>query len=135
MFSVFSTDPDGPGPLQPVLLLQGTVKAGTIAALDGFSTASVLSAQVTYNGGIIFDALNSIGGTPTGSLSWSMLDAVNTVTGDPELTIGSNGYVVPFQANATGLFSTPAVPEPTTASILAASALGMLVRRRRSVRV
>ncbi len=49
-----------------------------------------------------------------------MLDATNTITGDPDITVGSNGYLVPFQANATGLFSTPAVPEPTTAALVGA---------------
>jgi hypothetical protein len=135
-FSVLSTDPDGPGPLKPVLLLQGAVSRGSITALDGESSGSVLSAQVTYTGGLIYDALiANPGATTTGSLSWSMLDETNTVTGQPAVTIDpGTGYLVPFSANATGLFSTPSIPEPATTSLLAVSSLAMMVRRRRSVR-
>ena len=133
-FQLFSTDPDGPGPLQRILLLEGTITKGAITALDGEDTASVLSAKVNYTDGLIYDALIAAGGTPTGSLSWSLLDILNDAS-LPSVTIDpGTGYFIPFHANATGLFSTPAIPEPTSAAIAGVSALAMLVRRRRSVR-
>jgi hypothetical protein len=130
-FSLLSDDPDGSDGGQPTVLLSGRVTGGSITALNGGDSGSVLSADVTYTGGAIFDALQASGGATTGSLSWSILDATSLLDGSPSITINpATGFLVPFSANATGLFSV-SVPEPTTAAVMGVSALGMLARRRR----
>ncbi len=88
------------------MLLSGRVTGGSITALNGGDSGSVLSADVQYTGGAIFDALQASGGATTGSLSWSILDATSLLDGSPSITINpATGFLVPFSANATGLFS------------------------------
>jgi len=123
-------------PLDGVLLLSGTISKASLTALNQEDTAGVLSSKVTYTGGAIYDALVAINGTvASGSLSWSLLDVLDngghsSVTIDPGTNLFTN-----FVSNGSGLFSTPAVPEPTSAAILGIPALAMLVQRRRTMRV
>lgn len=110
------------------LLLKGTIENAVVSGLAGSPTGAVLSAQVTYTGGLIHAALVAKGGLTTGDLSWSLLDItpkINKVLGTPPL-LGD------FKANATGQFSSPAIPEPASIGLLAISMVGLAARRRRS---
>ncbi len=53
-----------------------------------------------------------------------------SVSIDPATNLFTN-----FVSNGSGLFSTPAVPEPASAAVLGIPALAMLVQRRRTMRV
>jgi hypothetical protein len=132
-FSLYATSLLDSNPLHGQLLLTGTITKASITALNEANTASVLSSKVTYTGGAIFDALVAINGTTTtGSLSWSLLDVRD---GSPTVSINpATNLFTPFLANGSGLFSTPTVPEPTSAAILGLPALAMLVQRRRTMR-
>jgi len=115
-FQVWSHDP-GTG---SVLLLAGDFEDAVIAGLLGSSTGTTLSATVTYTGGAIL-TYSGLSHPITGEFSWSLLDIV------PPLAIGQNGFLVPFDANATGQFS--GVPEPATLAMLALGGLALLARR------
>lgn len=110
------------------LLLKGTIANAVISGLAGAPSGAVLSAQVTYTGGLIHAELVKKGGTTSGDLSWSLLDItpkIQKVAGTPPL-LGD------FVANATGQFSSPAIPEPASIGLLAISMVGLAARRRRS---
>lgn len=111
----------------PELLLKGNVDNAVISGLAGSPSGAVLSAQITYTGGLIYQALVAKGGQTTGDLSWSLLDItpkITKVAGNPPL-LGD------FSANATGQFSSPAIPEPASVGLLAISMVGLAARRRR----
>lgn len=119
-------NPADPNPGE--LLLKGTIDNAVISGLAGAPAGAVLSAQVNYTGGLIYQALIAKGGQTTGDLSWSLLDItpkITKVAGNPAL-LGS------FSANATGQFSSPAIPEPASVGLLAISMIGLAARRRRA---
>jgi len=124
-FALYSTDPAAGGIEDDyVLLLSGTIDSATITGPLGTTTGAVLSADVTYTGGAVVDAIS--GGTPfDGGFSWTLLD-MNTplaVSGQPnELMLDA------FQANATGHFT----PEPGTIALLSIGGLLVALRRRRN---
>lgn len=109
------------------LLLSGTFTTGAIGGADGGSTASFQSNDVTYTGGAIFAELPP--GVTTGNLSISMTDLSVPVS-----LAGTPGslQMVPFTANATGLYSTPVIPEPASAAAFGLPGLLLLARRRRA---
>lgn len=97
-----------------------------IVGLEGGETGAVLSGDVAYSSGEVYDAMSAAGYDLTGSLSWSLLDI------SPELVIvGTPGgdRLDTFDSNGTGQFS--AVPEPMTLSLLVVGGAGLLARRRR----
>jgi hypothetical protein len=115
-FAMYATSLLDSNPLHGQLLLTGTISKASLTALNAEDTAGVLSSKVTYTGGAIYDALVATPGAITsGSLSWSLLD-VHDNLGNPSVTIdpGTNLFTN-FQSNGSGLFSTPNVPEPTSA--------------------
>jgi hypothetical protein len=113
-FSLLATD-------GTTVLLTGTISSAVINGLAGQTTGSVQSTTVTYDGGLIKNAIT--GGTLSGSLSWSLLDVGSGLSVD-------SGQLAPFSANMTGLFSTPAIPEPATMGLFGLAAAGALARRR-----
>jgi hypothetical protein len=128
-FQLLSTDPDGPGPLNPTLLLSGTISAASFIVGTGNAGATFNSFGVTYTGGAIYTAMLANGGSATGnSMSISMTDVTPNFSIDP-----SDGYLSNFSANATGLFNYTPAPEPS--SIAAIGLLfGAAMKRRRAVR-
>ncbi len=109
------------------LLLHGTVTSSTIAGSSGASAGATFSAaNVSYDSGLIYTALVTQGGSVSGNdFSFSFVDV------SPTFAATAGAPLDPFTANATGLFSAVAVPEPSAiASIIVGAAL--LARRRRS---
>jgi hypothetical protein len=111
-------------------LLTGTISSGQLDGQDGRTRANV-GAQITYTSGRIYDALFAAGGVLTGDFSFTMLD-VGTVVADNsglKKDLGT-GQIAGFQANGVGLFNTPAIPEPSSLSILGLIGAGLVARRR-----
>jgi hypothetical protein len=96
------------------LLLSGTINNAAITGILNFTTGSLMSANVIYNGGAIWVAAGSP--TDAGELSWSLLDV------NPAFQV-SNNQVAGFTANGTGQFS---APEPGTAMIVISGLLFLL---------
>lgn len=120
---IYSTDPIGGGE-NPILLLAVTVSNAAILGFEGSQTGSVLSADLTYTGGLVLSEAGFAPGT-AGELSFSLLDI------EPGLSIDPNtGRLAAFQTDAAGLFSI-VIPEPGTA-ILLCSAGALLAMRRRN---
>ena len=116
-FQLMSTGP------APILLLSGNLTAASFIAGAGNAGAVFSSQDVTYTGGIIFNALVASGGAVNGnSMSISMTDVI------PNFAIAGDGFLADFTANATGLFN--AVPEPTSLTLLAIAVGSVLLRRR-----
>jgi hypothetical protein len=110
------------------LLLHGTVASSAITGANGGGAGAVFSANnVSYDSGLIFNALVANGGTTTGNdFSFSLLDVT------PGFGINdSTNHLNAFTANATGLYNADVLPEPTGLAVLGALAAGTLVRRRR----
>ena len=110
-------------------LLTGRIARAFITGIQGSPTGSVLSAEVIYTGGSIYNALVAAGGQTTGSLSFSLND-IGSVVGAPTGLQVVGGSIAPFQANATGIFST-AVPEPGTLAMVGIAGLMLAARRRK----
>jgi hypothetical protein len=136
-FSIYTTPAaDSPAQLAagPVLLLSGTLSGSSLTVPTGSTSAGFQTSTVMYTGGALLTALN--GGTPVGgsaSISLVSLDGnIGIVIGNPIVAgVVYYGSIAPFDANATGVFDTPNVPEPASMGIiLAAGGLGL--RRRRA---
>jgi hypothetical protein len=105
------------------LLLSGDI--GDDASFVGYvgKTVGWLQGGVTFESGLIKDALVAAGGTLTdGSLSWSLLDI-----GPGGVKI-SGGGLSAFGADMTGQFN--AMPEPATLCLLGLGVVGILAGRR-----
>jgi hypothetical protein len=117
----------GPGGQLPqYLLLSGSATDATLSGSDG--QAGVLSATVTYTGGLLLTAPEG----STGLFSFTLELAPGTT-----IHLANNGYVAPFEASASGDFAVNAVPTPS--AVLGGSGLIGLVglaqfRRRASAR-
>ena len=126
-FEIWSTDPaDDPGAdvENPILLLAGLIDTAMIAGILHSDAGAVLSAEITYTDGRIYQAAQAMFGIQeiTGSFSWSLLD-INS-----PLSV-TNGLLDSFEANGTGQFS--GVPEPATMVLLVSGACMLAIRRRR----
>jgi len=145
VFEIWSTDPDN-SPNQevedPTLLLAGDIISASIAGILGSDTGAVLSANIRYTDGVIYDAIvEAAAQLPppwytdvTGDFSWSLLDV------DSPLSISDNGNdpdsLDPFIANGTGQFSglgEPVIPEPSTIALFSIGSMVIAARRRRRV--
>jgi hypothetical protein len=127
----FTLRSTGDAPTQQDLLV-GRITRAFITGIQGSPTGSVLSAEVTYTGGSIFNSLVAAGGQTTGNLSFSLLDIGTTLGATDGLRINpTTGGLAPFQANATGIFGTAAIPEPGTLAMVGIGGLMLAVRRRK----
>jgi hypothetical protein len=125
-FTIRSTS-DAPNQVD---LLVGRITRAYITGIQGSPVGSVISAEVEYTGGEIFNELIASGGQTTGSVSISLNDIGTTVGAFDGLRVGQNGMIAPFQANATGIFSS-AIPEPGTLAMLGIGGLMLAARRRK----
>lgn len=105
------------------VLLTGNIASATLVATVGSHAAGVQSGTITYTGGAIYNALLAAGGSPVGNMSVSM------TTGTAIAAVAGQA-VLPFEADATGLFDTPRIPEPTSLGLLALGAMALVSRRR-----
>lgn len=110
-------------------LLTGTISGGSLNGKAGRTRAEA-GGDVTYTSGRIYDALVAAGGTLGGEFSFTMLD-VGVVVADTSGGVTKVGSGIrDFQANGVGLFNTPAIPEPSSLSILGLIGAGLVARRR-----
>jgi hypothetical protein len=123
-FRLLSTDPDGEaGPIQQVLLLEGTFVEATILIThetdhSAIRAGAILSDSVTYTGGLIHDAATAAG------LPTPLAGAFSISLGNLLIVGGQSGDG--FLADATGQFSAN-IPEPAALCLL--PALLLLPRR------
>ena len=125
-FTIRSTS-DAP---RQIDLLTGRITRAYITGIQGSPVGSVISAEVTYTGGEIYNELIATGGQTTGSVSISLNDIGTTLGAFDGLRLGTGGMIAPFQANATGIFSS-AIPEPGTIAMLGIGGLMLAARRRK----
>ena len=125
-FRFLSTDPDGAGPLLPVVLLEGNMTSSAITGVLGATTGSYVSTAVNYTGGIIAAAMVANNFALTGETSWSLLDIRQS------MAIAGDGRLDRFSANASGLFNAPVIPEPTGLGAVALAGMTLAARRRRA---
>jgi MYXO-CTERM domain-containing protein len=116
----------------PVTLLTGTLSFATLTGLQGSSATSVLSATVTYTGGLIYTAMINNGYVATpGNMSIAMTQLTDTEDNPTGLSIANDGYIADVFAQATGEFDAPvATPEPASLGLIAMAALPLMRRRR-----
>jgi hypothetical protein len=115
------------------LLLSGKVFSGSILGSDNGTVGAVVESNITYTGGLIYNALVSSNLLTTGAFSRSLTD-INL-----PLSIAGNSYLDTFTANSTGSFTTNSqtIPEPASLSMTLAGLACLLpvLRRARVARV
>jgi hypothetical protein len=113
-------------------LLKGTISTAVLSGLDGGASASVVSQTITYTGGVIYNAMVADGYETTGNMSVSLTGLTDPTTSLlKSFGIADDNYVSDFNGNATGLFDSISLPEPSTLGLLAFSLLATLQRPRR----
>ena len=93
-----------------VLLLSGTIGDASLSGINDSNTGSVISATVTYLGGLVFNQMLASGLGTTGSRSASLVDIIPTLSINP-----ATHHLSAFSSNSSGLFDThvtAAVPTP-----------------------
>jgi len=110
-----------------VTLLKGSIADVALVGVAGDTTASFMSTHVTYQSGILYDALGPAGFSKQGSLSVSLgLDSPLTFID------GTSPQIAPFTATIAympGQFSVTA-PEPAALWLVALGSIALLRRRR-----
>lgn len=115
----------------PEDLLVGRITRAFLTGIQGSPTGSVISAEVEYTDGLVYDQLIANGLPTTGSVSWSLLDIGTSLGGLDGLQLDlTTGSIAPFQANAVGIFSN-VIPEPGTVAMLGIGGLLLAARRRK----
>jgi hypothetical protein len=115
-FSIYSTNPGGPA-TGGTLLLSGTIDSAGIEGNLNQAAGSVRSSVVTFDDGAILDATGHT--SLQGELTWTLL-----CISPSKFQIGTNGYLAPFTANATGQFAAE-MPEPGSIGLMAFAAAGI----------
>ncbi len=122
-FTLYSTYRDDNLNNERQVLLTGTVSNMVLIGWKDNESASI-QASVEYTGGAILTPWINEGGLTEGTLAWSLLSVTPKIAVD-------GGVLRQFQANMTGLFSAPQIPEPTSIGLMALSGLGLFGRFRR----
>ena len=118
----------GPGDAPTTLLLTGSIDHAAILSTTK-GQGSVLSADVHYDGGVLYNSLAQSlgikGGPPIpGEMSWSLLNM-----NPAPLLAGPVPFMPDFTADLIGQFSY--IPEPSSLCLFAIATAGLMRRRRR----